>query len=642
MRMKALHPSPTISMLLREQAKRQPDAPAVLAPGRSPLDFAGLWAQVQHVADSLSRYGLTPSARVAVALPNGPEMATAFLGVAACAACVPLNPGYQAAEFRSCLMDVGAQAVIVPRGDSGALLSVAKEMGLLVLEIEADASLAAGHFRIGPPPFDALESKSLAQSEDIALILRTSGTTARPKIVALSQATLLASVRELGRHFALSPTDRCLNVRPLFHIAGLVGCVLASVASGGSVVCTPGIHGDEFFDWIAQYEPTWYSAVPTMHQWVVARGALYRQRAPKHRFRFVHSASSPLASVTSRSLEELTGAPVIESYGMTEATPIAINPLPPGLRKPGSVGLPTGVVEVALMDEAGQLLSAGSTGEIVLKGPRVTAGCERESDASPGALVDGWFRTGDQGRFDDDGYLHITGRLKEIINRGGEKISAREIDEALLEHPDVLQAAACAVAHATLGQDLVAAVVLRDGASVQAEGLRRFLFERLAQFKVPSTIVLVDSLPLGATSKVQRAELQEKLAHLLANDFVSPRTDLERSLETSFCEALGCAQISLHDSFFTLGGDSLTAAKVIARINARHGVELTLATLFRFPTIGALAIEIEAAKAAIDDVAETLVAEIAQLSDEEVARLLASEDAAASDIGATGRDQPTT
>ena len=459
------------------------------------------------------------------------------------------------------------------------------------------------------------------------MILPTSGTTARPKIVPLTQSNLGASARKIAEHLALQPTDRCLNVMPLFHIHGLVGALLATVAGGGSIVCTRGFEDRTFFDWVSQFEPTWYTAVPTIHQSVVANGVLYRQRAPRHQFRFVRSSSSALPPKTFESLQSLIGAPVVEAYGMTEAShQMASNPLS-GKRKPGSVGLPVGV-EIALMDDAGHLLAAGATGEIVIRGSGVTAGYENNPEANAKAFIDGWFRTGDQGRFDDEGYLYISGRLKEIVNREGEKVSPREIDEALLEHPDVAQAVAFAVPHPTLGEDLAAAVVLRPGAKADEPGLRSFLFARLADFKVPSGIVFTDAIPKAATGKVQRTSLYEKIGHLLTKAFVEPTTDTERSLASIFRGVLDCEPVGVHDNFFALGGDSLKAAQVMARIRMQHGAELPVPVLFNHPTISELAVEIDAAIVAADDWSAELAAEIEQMSDEKVARLLAEEEAA--------------
>ncbi len=621
--------SPTLAAMLRERATKQPGALAILAPGRTRLSYAGLWQQVQHIAISLRRHGALPSLRVAVVLPNGPEMATAFLGVAACAVCAPLNPAYPESEFRFYLEDTRADVVILPRGERGAAHSVARELGLAVLELETDASLAAGCFRLGSSAQGGAQAGSDAAACDTALILHTSGTTARPKIVPLSHANLIASAHNIATHLALQPADRCLNVMPLFHIHGLVGALLATIAGGGSIVCTPGFDERACFDWIAQFDPSWYTAVPTIHQALTAHGERYRQVAPHHRFRFVRSSSAALPPKVFESLRALTGAPVVEAYGMTEAShQMASNPLSDKC-KPGSVGLPAGV-EIALMDDAGQLLARNATGEIVIRGPSVTAGYEHNPQANAKAFTNGWFRTGDQGRFDDEGYLYISGRLKEIVNRGGEKVSPREVDEALLEHADVAQAVAFAVPHQTLGEDLVAAVVLRAGAQADEAALRAFLFSRLADFKVPSCVVFVDAIPKGATGKVQRTHLHERLGHLIARSFVAPTTELERSLASIIRTVLGCEPVGLNDNFFALGGDSLKGAQVIARIRAQHSVELAVPALFAHPTVAELAGAVEAARSVADDWSSHLAREIEQLSDEEVTRLLAQEEAAAS------------
>ena len=312
---------------------------------------------------------------------------------------------------------------------------------------------------------------------------------------------------------------------------------------------------------------------------------------------------------------------------MTEAShQMASNPLPPALAKAGSVGLPVGA-DIAVMD-CGRLLPAGAVGEIVIRGPSVTAGYESNPDANAEAFSDGWFRTGDQGRFDDDGYLYITGRLKEIVNRGGEKVSPREVDEALLEHAAVAQAVAFAIPHPTLGEDLAAAVVLHAGANADEDALRAFLFERLAAFKVPSALVFVDEIPKGPTGKVQRTGLHEKLGRATAKGYAAPRSSGEASIEAIFREVLGGGPFGVHDNFFVLGGDSLKGTQVMSRINAEHALELPVGTLFRYPAIAALAAEVEALVARRDGEQGDLAAEIAQLSDEEVALLLAEEEAA--------------
>jgi len=618
----------TLLSLLRHAAGHRPSSPALLAPGRPVLDHAGCLDQCEAVGRTLAACGLGPRSRVALVLPNGPEMATAFLGVAAHAACAPLNPAYQAAELRFYLEDTRAEAVVVMRGERGPIRDVAGALGLALLEVDADADAPAGRFDLRAASRSAADAPRPPSPDDVALILHTSGTTARPKIVPLSQRNLAASARNIAQWLALQPADRCLNVMPLFHIHGLVAALLASMAAGASVVCTPGFDERRFFEWVAAFEPSWYTAVPTIHQSVLAQGARYRELAPRHRFRFVRSSSAALPPAVFAALEQLTGAPVVEAYGMTEAShQMASHPLH-GPRKPGSVGLPAGV-EIALMDAAGTVLPHGATGEIVIRGPGVTAGYERHDEANAKAFHDGWFRTGDQGRFDDDGYLYIAGRLKEIVNRGGEKVSPREVDEALLEHPDVAQPVAFAAPHPTLGEDLVAAVVLRPGATADEPALRRFLFGRLADFKVPSAIAFVDAIPKGATGKVQRTSLHDKLADHLRRAYVEPRDALERSVASIFEEVLAADRVGADHNFFALGGDSLKATRVIARVRALHGVELPVARVFSHPTVATLA---EAVRAAIDTAAAeagALASEIDALSDEDVARLLAEEEAAA-------------
>jgi oxalate---CoA ligase len=612
----------SIGSLLRDRALERPDAPALLAPGRPPLTFAGLWEQSRDLAGRLESLGASHSTRVAIVIPNGPAAAAAFLGVAACAPCVPLNPAARTSEFRFYLEDTRAQVLIVLKGDRGPARSVADELGVKVVEIEVHAADEAGRVRFSPGVAERGRMPGFSAPDDIALVLYTSGTTAGPKMVPLTHANLTASAGNIARHLALSPADRCLNVMPLFHIHGLVGALLASLTGGGSVVCTPGFSPERVFDWLEESEATWYTAVPTMHQEVLARVAANREAIGRCRLRFIRSSSAALAPEVMSGVERAFNVPVIEAFGMTEAShQIASNPLPPGRRVPGSVGVAAGA-EIAIMDPSGRPLAAGETGEIVVRGRGVTGGYEGNADANATAFRDGWFRTGDLGRLDHDGYLFITSRLKEIVNRGGEKISPREIDEALLEHPSVAQAAAFAVPHPSLGEDLAVAVVLRPGSRADQSELREFLFSRLSDFKVPSQIVFVETLPTGNTGKVQRTTLHEKLGALLHRPFVAPEKEIERSVEAIFREVLECGSLSIHDNFFALGGDSLKGIRVIARINADHGLQLPAVSLFRHPSIAEMAMSIERSAALHREEEAALSAEIQALSDEEVERLL--------------------
>jgi len=389
---------------------------------------------------------------------------------------------------------------------------------------------------------------------------------------------------------------------PLFHVHGLIGALLASLTAGASVVCTPGFHATRFFSWMEEYRPTWYTAVPTMHQALLAHVADRREALGRARLRFIRSCSSALAPQTMGELETAFEAPVVEAYGMTEAShQIAVNPQPPFVRKPGSVGKPSGV-EVAILDEQGYPRQAGATGEVAVRGAAVTSGYEANPEANQAAFTNGWFRTGDQGRLDDDGYLFLTGRIKELINRGGEKISPREIDEVLLAHPAVAQAVAFAVPHPTLGQDVAAAVALRDGAAVEERELREFAAARLADFKVPQRIYVRDELPLGATGKVQRIGMAEKLgligsenrpAPSARREFVAPRTAIERRLAHLWSELLKVDAVGANDSFSELGGDSLMAAQLIARIEKDLGIDASGLDLFAAGTIEEMAARIE-------------------------------------------------
>ena len=351
----------------------------------------------------------------------------------------------------------------------------------------------------------------MAEADDEALVLHTSGTTSRPKIVPLSQRNICASARNVRATLALTAADHCLNIMPLFHIHGLIAATLASLGAGAAVTCTPGFNALRFFAWLEEVQPTWYSAVPTMHQAIVARAPRNREIIAASELRFIRSSSASLPPQVMEDLEETFGAPVIESYGMTEAAhQMTSNPLPPVARKPGTVGIAAGP-EVAVMDAAGALLRPGDVGEVVIRGDNVTGGYDHNPTANAEAFTEGWFRTGDQGRLDGDGYLTITGRLKEIINRGGEKISPREVDEVLLDHDAVIEAVTFAVPHDKLGEDVAAAVVLRDGAHASGRDLRAFVATRLADFKVPRQVLILDALPKGATGKVQRIGLADKL-----------------------------------------------------------------------------------------------------------------------------------
>lgn len=486
------------------------DSPAIGGEGRPDLNHGALRAFADETVARLNSLGIGRGDRVAIVLPNGPEMATAFLTIACGATTAPLNPAYRGEEFDFYLSDLDAKALVIEAGYEGDALGVAEARGIPVIRLTPRADAPAGLFDLAGEAGTA-DKPGPAESGDVALILHTSGTTSRPKIVPLSQGNLVASARNIGDALALKPEDRCVNIMPLFHIHGLIAAVLSSVAAGGSTWCSPGFNALRFFNWVETATPTWYTAVPTMHQAILSRAGRNANVMAANPLRLIRSSSSSLPPQVMAELEETFGCPVIESYGMTEAThQMASNPLPPAARKPGSVGIAAGP-EVGIMDLDGNLIAKGETGEIVIRGANVTAGYENNPKANAENFTNGWFRTGDQGIIDPEGYLSITGRLKEIINRGGEKISPREVDEVLMDHPAVAQAVTFAMPHPKLGEDVAAAIVLREGQSADEKSVREFAATRLTDFKVPRKVLILEEIPKGATGKLQRIGLAEKL-----------------------------------------------------------------------------------------------------------------------------------
>ncbi len=504
------YPADTILDLLARGAE---GAPAIAAPGRGALSYAGLRALARATIAALNRMGIGRNDRVAIVLPNGPEMAAAFVAISAGATTAPLNPAYRADEFDFYLSDLNAKALVIGQGMESPARAVAQARGIPVIELVAAEAGPAGGFTLAPeaPLAGTPAAPGPAARGDIALVLHTSGTTSRPKIVPLSQINVTASAYHIGETLHLVPDDVCLNIMPLFHIHGLIAATLASLGAGASVCCTPGFNAFRVFAWLAETRPSWYTAVPTMHQAILGLAERNRAVIAAGRLRLIRSSSSPLPPQVMTALEESFGVPVIEAYGMTEAAhQMASNPLPPAPHFAGAVGIAAGP-EIAIMDEAGHLLPRGEIGEVVIRGRNVTAGYENNPKANAEAFIEGWFRTGDQGVMDAAGYLRLTGRLKELINRGGEKVSPIEVDTVIMDHQAVAQCLTFALPHPKLGEEVAAAIVLREGAAASETEIREFAAKRLAPFKVPRKIVFLPEIPKGATGKLQRIGLAEKL-----------------------------------------------------------------------------------------------------------------------------------
>jgi len=499
--------NPTTLWDLLGQGKAE--APAIVVPGSITITYEQLRHQVRAAADELAGFGLGRSDAIALVLPNSAESILMFLAAATAGVAAPLNSAYKVDEFRFYLDDTAARALVVPPGGGeAARLSLADKA--LLIEASVDASGRLSLRADGRASRQEPASAPDPGPDDVALVLHTSGTTSRPKLVPLRQRNLAYSADNIGKTYDLGPDDVALCVMPLFHIHGLMASTMATFATGGTVVVPKGgFDAMTFWPAAEAHHVTWYSAVPTIHQMLLLR---HRGAAPAgaSRLRFIRSSSSALAPEVMRELESRFGAPVLEAYGMTEAShQMASNPLPPAERRPGTVGRSTGI-EIGVMDDNGSLLGGGERGEVVIRGASVIDGYANNPEANSKSFTAGWFRTGDQGTLDPDGYLSLIGRLKEMINRGGEKIAPREIDEVLLQHPAVAEAVAFGMPHPSWGEEVAAAVVLKGDASEKE--LIGFARGRLADYKVPRKLFIVEKIPRTATGKIQRRAVADSFA----------------------------------------------------------------------------------------------------------------------------------
>lgn len=583
------------------------DATALESLDAPPASHVELAASAGLLAGALRSRGAQRGDRIALVSPNSAPMVTAFLGAASAGTCAPLNPAYGREELDFFLADLDPRLLLVAEDFDTPARDVARARGIPVLELGAASDSVSGVVTLDGR---AVEGTPLVPPEpgDVALVLHTSGTTSRPKKVPLTHRNLVVSAWHIAATLSLEAADRSLVVMPLFHIHGLVASLLAPLARMGTVIVPPGFLASEFVGWLARFQPTWYTAVPTMHQAILQRLATDEARALRDKapLRFVRSSSAALAPRTIHDLETLLRVPVIEAYGMTEAAhQMTSNLLPPATRKPGTVG-PAAGPDVAIMTADGQLLPGGDLGEVVIRGPNVTSGYLGNAEATAAAFTAGWFRTGDQGFLDPDGYLTLTGRLKDLINRAGEKIAPLEVDAVLAEHPAVAQAICFGIPHPVLGEDVAAAVVLKPGSDVTPRALREFVAGRLAYFKVPRQVVVVDRLPMGATGKLQRRGLAEQLGiralvPVISGDTTAPATPVEEIVAAAWTELLGCVIPGVHENFFALGGDSMLAMRIVARLRTLLQVELPLLTFFDTPTVAGLASELEFLLAAEGD-----------------------------------------
>ncbi len=493
--------NPSTLLELLEQTPGKNTAIIVPETGVS-FTYDALREQVSQTAGAFTAAGIRPDERIAIALPNGLPAVVSFLAASIAGTAAPLNPGYRFEEFSFYLDDTAARALVVPPEGMEEARKAAAAANIPILVAETGAQGAAQIS--GASPSGAVERPS---PDGVALVLHTSGSTGRPKRVPLSHARLAVSARNVAETYDLTESDVSLCVMPLFHVHGLVASTLATLLTGGTLVVPARFNALSFWRTIRECKVTWYSAVPTIHQLALARAAQRPQGIES--LRFIRSCSAPLPVEIARKLEETIGVPVLEAYGMTEAShQMASNPLPPSPHKFGTVGPATGI-RIGVMDSAGALLPPGELGEVVIRGASVIDGYENNPEANATSFTDGWFRTGDQGTLDEEGYLRLTGRLKELINRGGEKISPVEIDEVLLSHPAVAEAVAFAMPHPAWGEEVAAAVVLRHAAG-ETE-IMDYCRSRLADFKCPKKLHVLETIPRTATGKIQRRNVAAAL-----------------------------------------------------------------------------------------------------------------------------------
>ena len=473
---------------------------ALTSENSPPLLYKDLKSFVNKIASQLAGNGISNKDRAAIVLPNGPFMASSFLTLSSYMSAAPLNPSYKTNEYEFYLKDLNPKIVIVEPNSSNEVVGVAKNLNIPVCEIKIKKDDPSGLFNL----FNIESEYQLPEENDEGLVLHTSGTTSRPKIVPLTNKNIYSSAENISKSLNLSEADHCLNIMPLFHIHGLIAILAASIRSGASICASNGFNALKFLELAKSEKITWYSGVPTMHQAILLRAEKNLELAKNLNLRLIRSSSASLPPAVFEKLNNVFGCSVIEAYGMTEAThQMTSNPLPPKKQKPGFVGIPAGP-EVCIMDEKDKILDQGETGEVCIKGDNVTLGYDNNPEANKNSFTNGWFRTGDQGYFDQNGYLKISGRLKEIINKGGEKISPLEVDNVLMDHPLIEQAVCFGYEDKMLGEDIAAAIIVKEGKNCSETDVKTYAQEKLAKFKIPKKIFFVNEIPKGATGKLQR------------------------------------------------------------------------------------------------------------------------------------------
>lgn len=571
--------SRNIPDLIAVQALANAHSVALEEDGMPQLSYAELGSLVVSLASDLRAVGVRRADRVAVVIPNGRDMSIALLAVCSAATAAPLNPIYQQSEYEDYFREIRVSWLVTRGGWPTPAREAAAKLGISVLELTPDADAIITEGSQGIARKETPLGIDPPDEQDIAMILLTSGSTGRSKKVPLTHRNICVSVADVARTLELTASDRCLCMWEQFHIGGLVDLLLVPLASGGTVICTEGFDAAKFYRLLETARPTWYQGVPaTVHE-LLAYARKHNIASGASSLRLVRVTASALSPQLMEDLEKFFGVPVITTFGMTEAAPlITTNLLPPKVRKSGSTG-PSCGPEVAVMDENGRLLPVGEIGEVVVRGENVFSGYEDAPEANARCFRDGWFCTGDTGYLDQEGYLFLKGRIKETINRGGEKIAPQEIDDILLSHPGIAEAVSFHIPHKVLGEDVAAAIVPRHPGSLTEEEIRDFVAARLADFKVPRRIVFVEGFERNASGKVNRSNLAEILGLQRSKTYEEPLGDTENMLARIWKGELGLDRVGRHDTYAGLGGDSLSTMRMVFELEKHLGRRLSVELL---------------------------------------------------------------
>ncbi|MBR0868994.1 AMP-binding protein [Bradyrhizobium tropiciagri] len=566
----------TLGQVIGRIASRFPQRTAIVAATLAPLTYRDLQRQLNDVRRQLRLAGYDCKARIGVLMPNGPEAILSIVAVACSSVAVPLDARLAPAEIGQRLDMLRLDALLVPHGGACEARQAAERRRVAIIEVAP-----VGHGQLGleivarasdSPAIDADPDPSSP-----AFIIQTSGTTAQPKLIPFSHGNMLAAAARLKAWFGLTPDDRCLSVSPPYYSHGLKATVFTPLLTGGSIAIPANSAVVTLDEWFDILRPTWYSAGPALHAAVLHKDQGLEVARVAHTLRFVVSGGAPLPAEVQHGLQRILGVPVLEHYGSSEAAQIAANLPPPGANRVGTCGQPWPGT-LAVVGEDGHSLPAGERGEIWVRGPTVTSGYLDAPELNQTAFIGGWFRTGDIGSLDADGFLSLHGRLSELINRGGEKISPAEIESALLRHAAVAEAAAFAIPHPRLGEDVAAAIVPYPGEHATPAELRQFLLRELASFKIPRRFLILEQLPKGATGKIQRLRLRESAERSLGHHSTMPMpdagkgsSDLEAELLTVWRSLLKSEAVTVDDDFFASGGDSLLAMDMLIEVERLIG-----------------------------------------------------------------------